>query len=545
MNTIFFRSIALMIFLLILFSCRHRNRAAEKVRNFNDLFARVQMSGVFSDSKTFPDCMIIGDTAAVIHDYNRAPVTGKKDLKAFVLAHFVLPPAYESEYHYDSTLTVKQHIDSLWIVLTRVDTLRKGSLLPLPRPYVVPGGRFREVYYWDSFFTMLGLKASGREDLVRDMVENFAFMLEKYGFIPNGNRTYYLSRSQPPFFSLMVDLLASMEGDSVYTRYLPFLETEYHFWMDGKEKLDSTRQAFRRVVCLNDSLIMNRYWDDMPRPRPEAFREDSMLALRSGRDPEDLYRNIRATCESGWDFSSRWLADPKDLSTIITTRIMPVDLNCLLYHLEMTLARANRVNGDIRRAAGYDSLATVRKVNIRRFFLNKSTGYYYDYYLDSSKTSDRTTLGGVYPLFFHIARPEESGKIVKVIRDSLLYPYGLATTTVKTGQQWDKPNGWPPLQYMAVTGLTNYGFHHEAGLVRDRFTEHCLYYLKTRHKFVEKYNVVKGLAGKGGEYPTQDGFGWTNGVIMQFLTGKTAVRIPECEDIRQLSDKRKLTSLSP
>ena len=509
-----------LLFLPVIFSCLCCSRKIETNADFNDLFTQVQMSGVFNDSKTFPDCIMVGDTSSVLHDYNRELHAGKIDLKAFVLAHCILPGKNKGNYHDDSTQTVKQHIDSLWRVHTRRDTIKKGSLLPLPNSYVVPGGRFREVYYWDSYFTMLGLKGSGRKDLIRDMTGNFAFLLKKYGFIPNGNRTYYLSRSQPPFFSLMIDLLAGIDGDSVYIRYLPSLKTEYRFWMNGVENLDSAHRTFRRVVYMNDTLILNRYWDDRARPRPEAFREDSLLAQRSGRNPQDLYRNLRAACESGWDFSSRWLEDPKDLSTIMTTHILPVDLNCLLYHLEKTIAKAEKLNGDMGQWRRHDALAAKRKAAIQYFFRNRETGFYGDYLLDSSRCSKKITLAGAYPLFFKIARNKETENIRKIIRDSLLYPFGLTTTTLQTGQQWDKPNGWPPLQYITVKGFEKFGLLKAAESIKDRFTTHCLYYLKTQHKFVEKYNVVLGLAGKGGEYPTQDGFGWTNGVVMQFMNPK-------------------------
>ncbi len=188
------------------------------------------------------------------------------------------------------------HIRALWPVLTRAadTTASYSSLIPLPHPYVVPGGRFREVYYWDSYFTMLGLVRSGRVDLVRDMLDNFAYLVRTVGHIPNGNRTYYLSRSQPPFFAVMVGLYAQAADTADALRYVDALEAEHAFWMAGAERL-APGTAYRRVVRLPDGALLNRYWDDDPEPRPESYREDYRLAQTVPAAARDsLYRNIRA-----------------------------------------------------------------------------------------------------------------------------------------------------------------------------------------------------------------------------------------------------------
>jgi alpha,alpha-trehalase len=224
-------------------------------------------------------------------------------------------------------------------VLTRArDTAHaNSSLIPLPNPYVVPGGRFREVYYWDSYFTMVGLVESGRRDLVRSMLDNFAHLIRTVGHIPNGNRTYYLSRSQPPYFAAMVGLYARAADSVQALRYLDALEAEHTFWMTGATGL-RPGEAFRRVVRLPSGAVLNRYWDDRPEPRPEAYKPDFEIA-RSVRDAdrERFYRNTKATAESGWDFSSRWMRDSSDLRTLETIDLVPVDLNSLLYHAERTI----------------------------------------------------------------------------------------------------------------------------------------------------------------------------------------------------------------
>ncbi|MFV2797726.1 trehalase family glycosidase, partial [Escherichia coli] len=161
-----------------------------------------------------------------------------------------------------------------------------------PQSYIVPGGRFSETYYWDSYFTMLGLAESGREDLLKCMADNFAWMIENYGHIPNGNRTYYLSRSQPPVFALMVELFEE-DGVRGARRYLDHLKMEYAFWMDGAESL-IPNQAYRHVVRMPDGSLLNRYWDDRDTPRDESWLEDVETAKHSGRPPNEVYRDLRA-----------------------------------------------------------------------------------------------------------------------------------------------------------------------------------------------------------------------------------------------------------
>ncbi len=215
-----------------------------------------------------------------------------------------------------------------------------STLLPLPYPYVVPGGRFREAYYWDSYFTMLGLEQDNQHDLAVNMLKDFAFEIDHYGHIPNGNRSYYLSRSQPPFFSLMVELIARHDGVTTYLTYLPELQAEHDYWMQGDNDVRSGH-ALRNVVRLLDGTVLNRYWDERPAPRDESYKEDVETALQTQRSSAFVWRNLRAAAESGWDFSSRWLADGKTLATIRTLALLPPDLNSLLVHLEVTLAKGS------------------------------------------------------------------------------------------------------------------------------------------------------------------------------------------------------------
>jgi alpha,alpha-trehalase len=266
----------------------------------------------------------------------------------------------------------------------------------------VPGGRFREVYYWDSYFTMLGLDNDGLRQLTLDLLEDFAFELDSYGKVPNGNRSYYLSRSQPPFFSLIVSLIASAEGNATKGTYLPQLQQEWNFWMDGAETLPPGK-AYRSAVRLVDGTVLNRYWDARDAPRDESYKEDVETAAASGRQPELVYRDLRAAAESGWDFSSRWLADGKTLATVRTLSILPVDLNCLLVHLEQTLSAAYRVQGDVERPAAYRRRARKRSEAIRRLMWDARDGVFSDYLWQTGEFTRALTAATLYPLFLRVA----------------------------------------------------------------------------------------------------------------------------------------------
>ena len=185
------------------------------------LFVDVQLGEVFEDSKTFVDCIAKYPYDSIVSRYNFQKGKDGFDLKAFVLENFEMPPLISSDFKADPTRTSTEHVEELWPILKRdSDTISLGSsLIPLPEAYIVPGGRFREVYYWDSYFTMLGLVESGEFDLIENMLDNFAYLIHTVGHIPNGNRTYYITRSQPPFFAQMVKLMAEQKGDEVYQKY--------------------------------------------------------------------------------------------------------------------------------------------------------------------------------------------------------------------------------------------------------------------------------------------------------------------------------------
>ncbi|NJC26814.1 alpha,alpha-trehalase TreF [Neolewinella antarctica] len=493
---------------------------------FGELFRRVQMEQVYPDGKTFVDMAPQANAAEIMDAYATEKVKPGFNLKAFTEQHFAPPVQPESGFASDGNRTITEHINTLWPVLTRragTDEGAAGSLIPLPEDYIVPGGRFREIYYWDSYFTLLGLQAAGKNELVRAMVENFAYLIDEVGHVPNGNRTYYLTRSQPPFFVFMVEVLAEIEGAQVYREFYPQLAAEYAYWMDGLEELTEVNPANNHVVRLPDGSILNRYYAAGDRPRAESYREDVLTIRESGRDSQTVARHLRSGAESGWDYSARWFADGETIGTIRTTDILPPDLNSLLYKLELVLEeRGTDVDAE------YAGKAEQRRRAINEHLYDETTGFYQDVYWpaitgeginkedDASKFTGYLTLAGVYPLFVGLAEEAAAASVGELIADRFLAPGGVRTSLVDTDQQWDAPNGWAPLQWMTYRGLKNYGEDTTAEQIRLRWMANNERVYENVNKLVEKYNVEDiTLEAGGGEYPVQDGFGWSNGVYLK------------------------------
>ena len=482
--------------------------------SLGELFERVQLGKIFTDSKTFVDCTPKHELAFIQERYEEQKKEPGFNLSFFVHEYFIEPKSTASGYESDTSQPVKEHLESLWNVLTRQPATTNDSLVDLPDAYIVPGGRFREIYYWDSYFTMLGLQVSGRVEMIQDMINNFSYLVDRFGYIPNGNRTYFLGRSQPPFFACMIKVLAEEKGEDVLMEYLPQLEKEYEFWMAGINDVSEQAVTINRVVLLPDGAILNHYWDANDFPRPEAYAEEIELSASSG-DKKTLYRHLRAACESGWDFSSRWFKDVKDFSTIHACDIIPVDLNCLLFHLEQTIAEGYALAGNKEDAKRFIALAASRKNAINKYCWNEEKGFYFDHDYVSHHQKKSLSLAAAFPLFFNIASPAQAGKIAQNLELHFLKSGGLISTTETTFQQWDAPNGWAPLQWIAIAGLRNYGHDELAKEIAGRWMDINEKVYRETGKMMEKYNVVAtDTTAGGGEYPAQDGFGWTNGVYL-------------------------------
>ncbi|MHA6770281.1 alpha,alpha-trehalase TreF [Sphingobium ummariense] len=472
---------------------------------YGPLFEAVQGERVFPDGKTFVDAVAKAPPADILRAYAVERPSGREALRAFVARWFTLPDAAPA-------LPLRAHIAALWPQLTRpaLEAEPGSSALSLPAPYVVPGGRFREIYYWDSYFTMLGLKADGRQDLIDSMLADFESLVARYGFVPNGTRSYYLGRSQPPFLALMVDLGTPAAG------HLAALRAEHDFWMRGADGV-LRNGAAARVVRMPDGALLNRYWDDREGPRDESWAEDVATARESNRPASDIYRHLRAGAESGWDFSSRWLADPQRLATIRTTDIVPVDLNSLLWALERRIAGGCAAVGDAACATRFEGLAKARARAIDRWLWLPKERRYADWDRQTREPTTVLSAATLYPLFVGLAGKAQADAVAGLTRVRLLAAGGLRTTLLATGQQWDQPNGWAPLQWIAVEGLARTGHDALAKEVARRWIATVDAAYRETGKMLEKYDVEERRPGGGGEYPLQDGFGWTNGVTRALI----------------------------
>ena len=485
-----------------------------------ELFQDVQAQRVYRDGITFVDLVPAVRLKKLLDLYEIRRQTPGFNLHAFVDQHFHQYLIQTPTYHTDPNHTIEEHINELWDLLTRETLDSKSALLPVPYPYIVPGGRFRALYYWDTYFTMLGLAAAGKWDLIEGIMKDYVYLIRKFGYIPNASTTYQASRSQAPYFAMMVDLVGSKKGRKrTLARYLPQLRKEYHFWMEGVDRLEGNQLAYRRVAKMPDGEILNRYYDNKSTPRPEMYLEDiKTSAAARDRRPSQVYADLRAAAESAWDFSARWFADEKHISTIQTTNIIPVDLNCLLAYLELSIAHGYEAVLQSHLAEKYHQRAIRRIAAIQKYCWDEKEGFYFDYDFTAQKRTNVYSLAAVWPLFTGITTQECAERVAAKLERDFLKKGGLVSTLSKTGQQWDYPNGWAPLEWASIKGLRLYGLNRLANEIKRRWVATNELTFQKYYKLVEKYDVVHPEeSGGGGEYPLQDGFGWTNGVLLALL----------------------------
>ena len=475
---------------------------------YGGMFGEILMMKAFPDSKTFADAIPKEEVNKIVLQFRKRKNDPDFDVKEFVEEYWDVPESNTSDFEADTTQNLTEHINSLWPILTRSDdqTAQGSSLIPLPKPYIVSSGEYREMHYWDSYFIMLGLKEGGREDMIKNMLDNFEYLIGEIGHIPQGNRTYFISRSQPPFFAQMVDLYAGMKGESIYKDFLPAMQKEYDFWMRGHDKVSLKERRYEHSVFLKEDAIINRYYDSHDAPRQENYYNDSRMGV---------FKNLRAASESGWNFSSRWLQNRRYLGTIRTLDIFPIDLNALLFGLEQKLEKGYRLNGDTQKADEFKSAQSNRIELMNNYHWSDSLGVFFDYQYEREDHLMNYTPAMMYPLFFKMASQEQADEVVKVLKGKLLKSGGITTSANKTRQRWDAPNGWAPLQWITLVGLDNYGYKEDALELAKRWTSLNEKVYKDTGKMRDKYNVEDlSLEAGGKEYDVQDGYGWSNGVYL-------------------------------
>lgn len=489
---------------------------------FGEFFDSVMVKNIFEDSKTFLDLIPVMPTDSLLMAYKEGHKKPDFNWQTFVNQMFVSPNLNDKPYQTNASHDVEDHITALWSVLARpADSATLGSILPIPKPYMAASGQSRELSYADAYFIMLGLEAAGRVDMIENMVDNFAYLLDTEGHIPSSNRTYNTSRSSAPFFACMVQLLADIKGKEVLAKYLPQLEKEYKYWMDGAEDPAPKDLFVHLHVVQVDRNTLNRYNDRIEKPRPENFQSDKFITQTSIRPRSETYRYIRAAAESSWNFSSRWFEDGVNINTINTGEIIPVDLNALMYNLELTISRAKVVEKKYNEATEWEKKASRRRDALMRYCWAESKGMFFDFNVQKYKQTGVVSAAAAYPLFFKMVSKRNAGRVIENIERNLLFNGGIATTNFQSGQSWDAPFGFAPLQWIAIKGFRNYGHEASANDIKKRWVDLNIGVFKNTGKLLEKYNV-KDLsdATGGGSYPAQDGYGWTNGVLLKLLKEK-------------------------
>ncbi|XP_076853570.1 trehalase isoform X2 [Brachyhypopomus gauderio] len=394
------------------------------------------------------------------------------------------------------------------------------SMIYSPNPVIIPGGRFTEFYYWDSYWVLNGLLLSEMTDTARGMIQNFLQMVKRYGFVPNGGRIYYERRSQPPFLSLMVESFYQATGDVEFLRQaLPTLVQEYRFWMENRSTT---------VEVKGTRHVLNHYDVQVGQPRPESYTHDAELAERLPAEAQEkLWAELKSAAESGWDFSSRWYADSSggSLRDTITSSILPVDLNALLCRCERVLASFHKsVGAQEAESLTFEQAASARMMAMESVLWDEEKGAWFDYNHQSGARNLAFYPSNLSPLWARCySQPAMGLKALHYLSGSggLDYPNGVPTSLSQTSQQWDLPNAWPPLQHMLIEGLAQVDSADTKQLaftLAQRWIRtNWLAYSKYQAMF-EKYDVNgDGKPGGGGEYEVQLGFGWTNGVALQLL----------------------------
>jgi alpha,alpha-trehalase len=412
------------------------------------------------------------------------------------------------------------------------ESIQKPGLLFLPSPYVVPGGRFNEMYGWDSYFILLGLLHDGEVQLAKDMTGNFVYEVEHYGKVLNANLTYYLTRSQPPFLTRMILDVFGRTGDVAWLRRtIPAIEKYYAYWTHPPH--------------LTPETGLSRYYGGADTPAPEVvlgerdsggkthydrvreyYRTHDVAEYDVSRyyDREKdrltnlFYEADRAMRESGFDPSSRFGPFSADI-----LNYNPVDLNCLLYRMEMDLAAIETILDRPRDAQVWAERAGERAASINRLMWNQQAGLYFDYNFEQKRQSGYRFVTTFYPLWAGIASPEQAARVAANL-PIFERPGGLQTSAEVTGDQWDAPFGWAPMQVIAVEGLRRYGFEDAASRVSVDFLAMVARDFASHGTIKEKYDVVTGksdlAAGiKFGYSSNEVGFGWTNAAFLVLYDG--------------------------
>ncbi|KAJ8949090.1 hypothetical protein NQ318_016994 [Aromia moschata] len=451
-----------------------------------ELLDTVQRARVFDDSKTFVDMIQVNSANVTLKNFevfmkSTAYKPTDEEVQQFVEDNFDsegeledwTPTDYKSNPEFlkkISDIVVRdfaRSLVSIWPTLgRRVKEEVKAnpdrhSLISVPNGFIVPGGRFRELYYWDSYWIIKGLLLSEMAETARGMLENFLSLIERYGFVPNGSRVYYLNRSQPPLLSLMVGLYVEATKDIAWLKSnVDTLEAELKWWLRN------------RVVDIEKDGVkysLAHYASQSGTPRPESYYEDVRTCTSYNETgKEDCYKNLKSGAESGWDFSSRWIFDPNggtnsNLTHVETRRVVPVDLNSYLCRAFQELSGFYKLLGDTDKSIQWSEEANSLQKSIEQVLYDRDDGIWYDYDAEMDRPRKMFFASNFAPLWAECydasSKGEYGSRAAKYFADKGIDDYngGIPTSLEQSGEQWDFPNAWPPLQEVVIVGLLKTG----------------------------------------------------------------------------------------
>lgn len=411
-----------------------------------------------------------------------------------------------------------------------VELVKEHGLLYLPYSYVVPGGRFNEMYGWDSYFIQLGLLRDGETELAQNTVDQFVYQIQHYGMILNANRTYQLARSQPPVLTPMVLAQFRHTQDKAWLQsVLPAIESYYYFWVVPPHLNPAT--GLSRFFALGSGPapeVLASERDEQGRTHYDRVKEyyrqfevsDYDVSLFYDQEKDELtdlfYRGDRSMRESGFDITNRFGPFSADI-----THYAPVCLNVLLYKMEQDTAEIQEILGYAETAQQWRGRAQERHRRIDRFLWDEEAGLYFDYNLSTGKRRPYEFVTTFYPLWAGIASEEQARRVVENL-DKFEEAGGLLTSTHVSGNQWDAPFGWAPLNLIAILGLDRYGYRQEAGRIARKFISMLVKEFEKYGTLVEKYDVCACSSDVSNEiffgYSSNEiGFGWTNAVFLELL----------------------------
>lgn len=527
---------------------------ASQIFCYGELLHDVQMARIYPDSKTFVDKQLMYSETEILNKYAQLKnKTGGKPPSVEQLRRFIddnfkddpledwRPPDFKTEPAIAKQIADENYrqwilqINTIWTELSKKvgrhvsENPDRHSSIYLPNGFVVAGGRFAEMYYWDTYWIIRGLLLCEMYQTVKGIIENFIRLVDIYGHVPNGSRRYYTQRSQPPLLIQMVATYHSCTQDHDFIRNnIKYLDAEFEYWYSNRMVPVYKDGAIYRLARYN---VVSCY------PRPESYYEDYTLAsnLTTEAEKRKLYSNIKSAAETGWDFSSRDTIGPDgsnngSLISLNTPNILYVDLNSILHANAVVLSEWYRLLGNKPRSSYYKRVANKLLTAIDAVFWNEDVGSWLDWDLINNRSRNYFYPSNLTPLwtgsYYKKKNPIEkillylsSQGIIKL--DGSPSYWGVPTSLINTTEQWDYPNCWPPLQAIVIQGLerSNHpvakyiAFGLAQNWVRTMYTGFVTYGV-----MFEKYNAIEeGESGSGGEYTAQKGFGWTNGICLEMF----------------------------